>query len=418
MPTRRQFIKRSAGMMTVSLIMPRLLLGGARPRVTTPDPNRKILLVIQFLGGNDGLNTVVPYADARYHSLRPTLGLAEADLKDDQGRSTIISDELGLHPSLGKIKELYDQNKVAIVLGVGYPNPSDSHFTSSDIWHTANLEARGQGWLGRYADLALVGHGELPLVSSTDLLPRSINANQVVPVNLNSSSVSKYAFQTDPQLTAGRAGQVALLNANNSRSFPDGSYLDLIGKVGISAMRDADQVKQAVDNYHSPVTYPPNFYAANLQLLVKLIASVPEVSVLYVTFTGFDLHAKQADDHARLLTLFSDNVRAFYDDLTAQGLADNVVILQWSEFGRRTAENGSKGTDHGAASSIFVIGNPVRGGLYGEQPSLAAADLDDVGNLKFNVDFRSVYATILDKWLGTDSQAVLGSRYENLGFLG
>jgi uncharacterized protein (DUF1501 family) len=173
-----------------------------------------------------------------------------------------------------------------------------------------------------------------------------------------------------------------------------------------------------VSDYRSPVVYPQNPFAANLQLLVKIIAEVPEVSLLYVTFFDFDHHSEQADQHRNVLTLFSEGVRAFYDDLGAHGLADNVVILQWSEFGRRPNENGSKGTDHGAASSIFVIGNAVRGGLYGQQPSLAATDLDEVGNMKFTVDFRSVYATVLDKWLGGDSQAVLGSRFENLGFLG
>lgn len=418
MPTRRQFIKRSAGMVTMSLVMPKMLMGGVRSQALAADPNRKILLVIQFLGGNDGLNTVIPYTDARYHSLRPTLSFRESALKDAQGRSMIISNEFGLHPSLSKVKDLYDQNKVAIVLGVGYPKPSGSHFTSSDIWHTANLDARGQGWLGKYADMALFGHGDLPLVSGTFISAKSISANKVVPVNLTSFSVPNYAFQTDPQFTAGRAGQIALLNANNSRSFPEGSFLNTIGKVGVSALRDADQIKLAVDNYRSPVVYPQNPFAANLQLLVKIIAEVPEVSLVYVTFFDFDHHAEQADQHRNVLTLFSEGVRAFYDDLAAHGLADNVVMLQWSEFGRRPNENGSRGTDHGAASSLFVIGNAVRGGLYGQQPSLAVTDLDEVGNMKFTVDFRSVYATVLDKWLGGDSQAVLGSRFENLGFLG
>src|SRR5215510_397960 len=215
--TRRQFLKRSAGAVTVSLVMPRLWLGSARAQ-TVQDVNRRIFVVIQLAGGNDGLNTVVPYSNATYQSLRPTLGFKDTDLKDAGGASTIIDASLGLHPSLSEIKSLYDAHKVAIVLGVSYPNPNLSHFLSQDIWQTANTNGGlGNGWLGKYADQKLIGQSGLSAVSVGGSLPKAMFADNFVIPNI--STFANYQFQTDSRNTGDRTNQINAFNATNGREF-------------------------------------------------------------------------------------------------------------------------------------------------------------------------------------------------------
>ncbi|HYP28150.1 MAG TPA: DUF1501 domain-containing protein [Blastocatellia bacterium] len=429
--TRREFIKRGAGMVTLSLVMPKIWLSGARAQSNS---TRRIFVVIQLNGGNDGLNTLIPYTDPNYSSLRPGLSFRDSDLKDDQGRSTIISNQFGLHPSLGEIKDLFDAGKVAIVNGVGYPSPNLSHFLSKDIWATANLNGgAGNGWLGKYADQSLSGQSDLSAVNIGGALPKAFFADRVVVPSI--SNFANYTFQTDPRNQGDRNNQIAAFNATNGRTFPQGSFLSALAGTGVDALAGAQEVSTAVAGYTSPVAYPTgagqrgNQLANALKMAAQLITTIPEANLLYVEFGGFDNHARQIGsdaepsnkligDHAILLNDFSEAVKAFYDDMAAHGLSDNVVIMEWSEFGRRPQENASFGTDHGTTSQMFVIGNPVRGGLYGEQPSLSPLDLDRAGNMVFNVDFRAVYATILDKWLGADSRTVLGGSFEDVGFLG
>jgi uncharacterized protein (DUF1501 family) len=428
--TRRQFIKRGAGMVTVGIVIPRLWLSDARGEQLEFTPKRK-LVVIQLAGGNDGLNTVVPYTDARYFSLRPTLAFRETDLKTQDGVSTIISNQFGLHPAMAEIKQLYDEGRVALVLGVGYPNPNLSHFLSMDIWHTADANGSGsRGWLGKYADLALIGQSNLTAVSIGSIdLPKSFFADKFVVPNIINFSL--YNFIADPNYPGDSNNQINTFNFAASRTSPGGSLIGAVNGTAFESVRGAQQVQRSVNSYKSSISYPANNpLAAGLQMVAQLMTTVPEASLLYVQMNGFDNHSdqigdKQTDrsnkrvgDHATLLKWFSEAIKLFHDDLTEHGLADDVLMLQWSEFGRRPGENASFGTDHGAAAPIFVMGNPVRGGLYGEQPSLAATELDAAGNLKFKVDFRDAYATILDKWLGADSKTVLGAQYSNVGFLG
>lgn len=430
--TRRQFIKRSAGMVTVGLVLPKVWLGEARGQQTSFNPKRKFV-VIQLAGGNDGFNTVIPYTDARYYSLRPTLSFKETELKDRNGRSTILNDgPFGLHPAMSEMKELYDQGKVAIVLGVGYPNPTLSHFLSMDVWHTANPSGlAGLGWLGKYADIALVGRPSLSAASIGSLeLPKSLTAsNVVVPSIVN---FSLYNFLADPNYSGDYRNQLNAFNENASRPFPPDTFLGAINKTAFESVQGAQQVQSSVNSYESSVVYPSsNPLAVGMQMVAQLMTTIPETSLLYVSLGGFDNHSDQIGDkgndrtnklmgdHARLLQWFSEAVKLFFDDLNEHNLADDVVMLQWSEFGRRPGENASFGTDHGTAAPVFVIGNPVRGGLYGAQPSLAALVLDrNGGNTEFTTDFREVYATILDKWLDVDSKAVLGAQHPNVGFLG
>jgi uncharacterized protein (DUF1501 family) len=437
MPTnRRQFIKQTFGAVTVGMIAPGVFINTARANPApnrearnrdglAVDANRRILVIIEFSGGNDGLNTVIPYADSRYASLRPALAFKDSELKDAAGRSMILSNQLGLHPAMSKIKGLYDDGKVAIISGVGYPNANGSHFESADIWHSAKVtDNRNDGWLGRYADLALVGRPGLSAIAVDDRLPKTfVSTNVVVP---NIPNFDDYGLRTDDQYSDNRNNLVNTFLALHQRNFPADSFINAEMRIGFDAVNGALQFRSALDNYTSTVNYPDNNSLADgLQMIAQIITTMPESSLLYVQIGGFDTHSNQiasnnkaAGQHADLLFDFSEAVKAFYDDMNEHALADNVLLLQWSEFGRRPNENKSFGTDHGTASNLFVIGNAVHGGLYGRQPSLAVADLDDAGNLKFNVDFRSVYATILDKWLTSDSRAVLGGQFENLGFLG
>jgi uncharacterized protein (DUF1501 family) len=429
--TRRQFIKRSAGMVTVGLVLPKLWLGEAHGEQPSFNPKRKFV-VIQLAGGNDGFNTVIPYTDPRYYSLRPTLSFKESELKDGTGRSTILNDgPFGLHPAMSEIKDLYDQRKVAIVLGAGYPNPTLSHFLSMDIWHTADTSGLGsRGWLGRYADIALVGAPSLSAVSIGSLdLPRSLSASTVVvPSILN---FSLYNFLADPGYSGDYANQLNAFNEAASRPFATDTFLGAINKTAFESVQGAQQVQSSINNYTSSVVYPSNNpLAVGLQMVAQLMTTIPEASLLYVSMGGFDNHSDQIGnrndrtnkligDHALLLRWFSQAVRLFYDDLQEHNLADDVLMMQWSEFGRRPGENASFGTDHGTAAPVLIIGNPVHGGLYGSQPSLAASVLDsNGGNTEFTTDFREVYSTILDKWLNVDSKAVLGAQYSNAGFLG
>jgi uncharacterized protein (DUF1501 family) len=403
--------------------MPRILMGDAYAQ----SEGRKIFVVIQLQGGNDGLNTLVPYTDSRYYSLRPNLSWKESELKDAAGRATLIDGQFGLHPAMTEIKSLYDASKVAIVNGVGYPAPNLSHFLSMDIWHTANTNGgQGDGWLGKYADLALLGKSGLSAVSVGGSLPKSLFGDKVVVPSI--SSFANYTYQTDARFPGDRNNQINTFNSTNRRTFTADSFIASVAGTSVDAVAGAAQVQAAVGTYTSSVVYPtPNPLAAALKMAAQIIITIPEANLLYVQMGGFDHHSqlignaetptnKLIGQHNQLLTYFSQGVKAFYDDLTEHGLADKTVMMEWSEFGRRPQENASFGTDHGTSSQMFIIGNPVRGGIYGQQPSLS--DLDQAGNLKFKVDFRSVYATILDRWLGVDSRAVLGSQYENVGFLG
>ena len=425
--TRRQFIKRSAGAVSLGVVMPGLLLSEARGQSADVQNNRK-LVIIQMAGGNDGLNTVIPYSDSRYQALRPQTAFKENELNTAKG-SMLLSSSLALHPALSEIKSLWDEGKVAVTLGVGYPNSTLSHFLAMDIWHTADTTGlSGKGWLGKYADLALVGQTGLPAAAIGGELPKTFYASKVVIPNIINFQL--YNFLTDPGYPGDAQNQINTFGKAAARELTVNSFLGAINQNAAHAVSSAQKVQSALSSYHSSVFYnPQNPLSVAMQMLAQILVTMPEANLLYATIYGFDHHADQIDhstgqankfagQHYVLLRWFSEAVKSFYDDLVEHNLADETLIMQWSEFGRRPGENASFGTDHGSSSMLFCIGNPVRGGFYGQQPSLAANELDVGGNPKFHVDFRAVYSTILSRWLGADGRAIIGAQYEDVGFLG
>ena len=441
---RRQFIKRGAGAVTVSLMMPKLWMGGRALGQQPPTADRRIFLVIQLDGGSDGLNTVVPFTDSLYLSKRPTLGFKDTELKDPNGASTILGNEpFGFNPAISEMKSLYDAGNLAVVLGAGYPNQNLSHFFATDIWQTASTTGSGEGWLGKYADQELVGLSSLSALSIGGTSPKAFSADQVVIPNIapagGNDPFINYQYQTDPRNAGDKNNQLNTFKSTNSRSFEADSFASAIARAGFDAEAGSAQLRQAVQTYTPGATYPTNNqpspqavqFASALKMVAQIVTTIPEANLLYVRLGGFDHHSQQigtADDgftdktkgeHATLLKALSLGVSTFYQDMAAHGLADNVVMMTWTEFGRRPNENASHGTDHGTVTPVMIIGNPVQGGkLYGQQPSLS--DLDAAGNLKFKVDFREVYATILSKWLNADAGSILGSQFKdsNVGFFG
>jgi uncharacterized protein (DUF1501 family) len=372
--------------------------------------NDKVLVMIQLGGGNDGLQTVIPLTDSRYRDLRPTLG-KEADA------ALPIDRDHGLHQSLKGIKSLYDQGKVAIVQGVGYPAPSFSHFDSIRVWETGDPTRRQQdGWLGKTIEKSYdsAGHPLVGCATGTTSTPGMLRDLQATLTVINDQA--SFKFQ-------GNSANVDTVMGTLYTGTP-GIYGALFD-TAMSTVRDTvAQLKTSAAQYVPKATYSDNAklvfssknqLAAALQLAAELIVTGTGVKILHVTLGGFDTHYTEQTRHAALMAYLDAAVSAFHQDLTAYGMADRVLIATWSEFGRRPQENASGGTDHGTAAPIFLIGDPVKGGLYGQGPNLAK--LDTQQNVSFNVDFRSVYQEILTGHLGVDGKDVLGSSFEAIPFI-
>ena len=417
--TRREFIRKGLTMVTVGMTAPSFLTRTALAmnnpwdvaQVTSKPgiPDDRILVVVQLGGGNDGLNTLIPIGNDAYYRARPNLAVPQKDI-------IRLNDGIGLHPNLSGLKNLYDQGAVAIVQGVGYPNPSRSHFKSMEIWHTADPEGRvvRYGWVGRYFD-SKCPVCEQPTVGVNvgPSMPLAMVAETGVGVSLETPE----AFQWMP--TMGGLGEreeqelFRLLNAPAPGVNEPGT-VDFLRHTAMNAFVSTAQVRGAVAGYKGSVEYANTRFAYSMRLIAQMIAGKLPTKVYYAHMTGFDTHAAQRGAHENLLTQFAGGVASFYRDLEAQGNAERVVVLAFSEFGRRVAENGSGGTDHGTAAPMFLVGKSLKGGLYGNQPSLT--DLTD-GDLKHAVDFRSVYATVLDRWLGADPAKILGHSFERMGFI-
>src|SRR5262245_60228176 len=294
--TRRQFCKHTAGVVSIGVVMPSLWLKKeARAQIPEALPGRK-LVVLQLMGGNDGLNTVVPFADARYHALRPTLGFTDSELSQ-----TMLDSNFALHPSMTALKALYDNGKVAPVLGVGYPNPNLSHFTSMDIWHRADPTLhKNEGWLGTYADLALVGKTGVPAIGVDFENPFTFHSNKVVipDITPSANAFQQYTFQTDARYPGDSTNQRNIWNTIYSRSFDSSNYLGQVAMTGLNAVAGADRIRTSVATYTSTVTYANNTLGVGLKMVAQLMTTIPEIELLYCTLGGFDHHSKAIGDNA------------------------------------------------------------------------------------------------------------------------
>ena len=372
---------------------------------TTKDP---ILVVIQLTGGNDYMNTVIPYADGRYHDNRPTVGIPADQVLP-------IDDHFGFNPAVPEIKTLYDAGKVAVINGIGYPTPNRSHFRSMDIWHTCEPEKVGtEGWLGRVIrDLDPRAENVLTGVNFGRGLPRAM-ALTGVPV-ASVAVLETYGVLTGIVNEPERSQALDIFARMYSPTVGLGATMDYLGQTGLDALKGADILKAAPDLYSSAVEYADSGIARNLQGIAKVLTANLGTRVFYTQQGGYDTHASETDVQPKLLADLSRAVSDFHADLREHDTADNVVMLVFTEFGRRVKDNGS-GTDHGSGGLAFAIGDPVAGGMYGDYPSLAEPDLIE-GDLAFHTDFRGVYGTLVEQWLGLDAQSVVGGNFEQLSFV-
>ncbi|HYW24598.1 MAG TPA: DUF1501 domain-containing protein [Terriglobales bacterium] len=372
--------------------------------------NDRVLVMIQLGGGNDGLRTVIPLQDPTLHDLRPKLAALSV------GQALPITPEFGLNQALKGVKSLWDQGKVAIVEGVGYPKPSFSHFESIRIWETADPTRRQvDGWLGRTLAKAYdsFGHPLTGCACGTTDVPGALRDLQATLTVIDSQKT--FGFTAGSELEAA----VGALYKGTPGVY--GALFDTAmatARESIATLRTSEetyQPKAAYSDQARLVYSSKNQLAAALQLAAELITTGTGVKLLHVTLGGFDTHYTELTRHDDLMGYLDTAVSAFYQDLAAHGAADRVLIATWSEFGRRPRENASAGTDHGAAAPLILIGDPVKGGMYGKSPALT--DLDSTGNLKYQVDFRSVYQEILGGHLGADPKEILGAAFDKLGFI-
>jgi uncharacterized protein (DUF1501 family) len=417
--TRRSLIGRGALLVASGFLAPSFITRTAMaldgpasvlgPVTLDPTKKNRILIVLQLSGGNDGINTLIPFTDPNYAKLRPTLGVATSDVLR-------LTDSVGLNPNLGKLKALYDQGKMAVVQGVGYPNPNRSHFRSMVIWHSARPDTfERSGWLGRYVSACQCAQDNaLPAISVGDQLNTLFwTDTTLVPAV---ASIGAFSFLTDTKYKNDRNFQMQTLQNIYSQAGNWSAYEGLIRRGTLQALAGSDELQKVAATYQTSVKYPANNGLANqLKMVAQVIAGNLGTRLFSVSMGGFDTHANQKVNQDRLLGQLGDAVDAFMQDLANMKRQDDVTIMTFSEFGRRVKQNGSNGTDHGTAEPMFIIGNSVQGGLYGAYPSLS--DLDNNGDLTFNADFRSVYAGILKDVVGADPTPILSGTYDPIAVM-
>ncbi|HUN29458.1 MAG TPA: DUF1501 domain-containing protein [Alphaproteobacteria bacterium] len=380
-------------------VLGRALAEGPLPGL--PGASDRVLLLINLQGGNDGLNCVVPHGNPLYYQMRPSLAVPRADV-------LAIDANVGFNPQMRALKAMYDKGEVAVVQTVGYPDPDHSHFRSTEIWQTAAPDRyEHTGWLGRYLDDAQLPKKNLfNGVAVAQVLPEVLVSNQVDVPSI--ASLSGYGLLSDRNATSKRT-YTELVTDNR---FPFVSpYLGHVAEIEDHAQRGSEELPKLVAGYKTDAAYPATPLGRSLALAAQIAGSNLGTKVLYVQHGSFDTHVSQKPTQDRLLGEFSEAIGAFYGDLAAHGNEKKVLTLTFSEFGRRIAENGSRGTDHGEASPLFAIGGGVKGGLYGTAPDLSNTNM---GNVRFDTDFRSVYATVLERWLGRPSQKILSGNFDQL----
>jgi uncharacterized protein (DUF1501 family) len=400
--TRRDFLKTSS-LLSAGAMVPTFL---ARTALAAPNSSLSgardtILVVVQLTGGNDGLNTVIPFKDDLYAKYRPTLKIPVEQIKK-------VDDSIGLHPSLEGLHGLLDEKALCVVQGVGYPNPSQSHFRSMDIWQAASMkETLTEGWIGK----------ALKSVKAPAFHVAGQNESAPLALTGAPARVPSIATIDDFQLKMAAATGMDKKEQKNviegaAKTEQKPGLLDFVSKTAISTYASSQKLQEIGKNYQPKSPYPGNPLANRLKLCAQLIDAGLGARVFYVSIDGFDTHANQGGAqgaHANLLAQVSGAVTAFYKDLAARGHKDRLLVMTFSEFGRRAKENGSKGTDHGSGAPMFLVGGKVKSGLVGDHPDMEKLEM---GNLKHGIDFRQVYAAILDQWLGVNSRDVLDGEFK------
>ena len=369
----------------------------------------KFLVVVQLGGGNDCLNTVVPYEDGHYLDFRPNVNV-------DPQTVLPVAKGLGLNPNMAPIKRLYDEGKVAIINGIGYPNPNRSHFRSMDIWHTAEPEKVGdEGWLGRaIRDLDPSGENVLTGIHYGRGLPRALSCRGVPVASVG--NLETYGLFPDIQDEWYKKYALEAFGKMYGTSDGKDPVMDFLAQTGVDALRGADILRTAPEKYSSGVEYAETPMAGRMKSAAQVISADLGTRIHYVEGPGgFDTHAGQVPTHAKLLENLSLSVADFMDDMNEQGRADDTLMLIFTEFGRRIKDNGS-GTDHGSGGVAFLVGGQVKGGMYGEYPSLKEEDQLE-GDLQFNNDFRSTYSTILERWLELEPAPIVNGQFEQFDFV-
>ena len=374
---------------------------------TKKDP---VLVVLQLSGGNDALNTVVPHGDPRYYDNRPNVRVPEDQVLK-------IDENVGLNPNMGPMKKIYDEGKMAIVQGVGYPNPNRSHFRSMDIWHTCEPDTQGtEGWLGRaIKEIDPNKENVLTAVNFGRGLPRALAAPGVPVASVG--NLATYGVLTGIEGEDQRADALDVFSRIYSPTLGRSMVVDYLSQTGMDALKGADILSTAPESYSSTVEYGSDVVGQYMKNIAQVHLAGFGTRILYTTapYNSFDTHAGELAAHAKLWTDTSNAISDFYDDLREHNASDNVLLLVFTEFGRRVHDNGS-GTDHGSGGMAFLIGDHVNGGLYGEYPSLEESKLLE-GDLHFNNDFRGIYTSIIEDWMNMDAKPIVNGGFEKFALV-
>lgn len=406
---RRELITRGLGLVGVGTVLPEFLVRTALagPRA---EAGQRVLVVLQFSGGHDALSALVPYGHDAYHKARSATRIGDEEVLK-------LNDELGLHPNLTGFKALFDEGAFAVLPGVGYPEPNYSHFTATDIWHTGSHQPKSEpyGWIGRAVDCGYQGDANpmLSIAVGADRTPRMLAGRDHSGIAFNRPESFAYKAAGKDRRRAELYQRLA-----EEQAMPGPTNLGFVSTATADANQSSEKIRALTLNYKPKAEYPQTSLGNNLRVIAGLIAGGLTTRVFFTQLGGFDTHGGQRQRHDRLMADLNACMSAFQRDLAQQGQAERVLTMTTSEFGRRVKENGSQGTDHGAAASQFLIGPGLKAGVHGAHPSLTDLQGGGGGSLKHTTDFRSVYATLLEKWLAIPSETVLAEKFPLVDCIG
>jgi uncharacterized protein (DUF1501 family) len=399
---RRKFIQ-TGSLASASLMLPKFLKAFEKQKL---EADHKIMVVVQLSGGNDGLNTVIPYRNDIYYKVRPELGLRRQ-------QALMLNDEMGIHPGLRGLKSLYDEGALGVLNSVGYPNPDRSHFRSMDIWQTASGSGKvlPTGWIGRYLDAQCDGCGHTT---------QAIEVDDTLSLALKGEKKRGIAVPDPRRLYATAHDRFFKAQVQNHPAHNDEHNVDYLYKTLAETISSADYIYKQSKIYKSVAHYPNSEFGKGLKTIAELIISGCDTRVYYISLGSFDTHVNQQPQQQRLFTQLGDGLKVFADDLKKNNRFRDVIVVTFSEFGRRVAQNASSGTDHGTANCMFLISDGMKKqGILNEAPDLTHLDQKnpELGDLIYKIDFRDVYATLLHKWLNTDDKTILGEDHQYLDFI-